>query len=1075
MASLRIEVFGGLAVRPEGGEPCALPAKKARALLAFLALPAGRPHSRERLTALLWGDTPDGLARQAFRQTLSRLRRALGEEAEALLVDGPETVALDAGKVWVDAGAFEVAVARAEPTELARAVELYRGDFLEGLDVGEPPFEEWHTVERERLRELALDALAKLLRHQMDAQASDAAVRTALRTLALDPLQEVVHRALMRLYLDQGRRAAALRQYQECIQLLEREMGAEPEELTRELYRKILRGAGDLQARPVPAGAARFPGYQPSVATRGRFVGRAPALDALEHALDRVLDSGGRVVVVSGEAGSGKTRLLDEFAGAAAARGIRIALGRCYETEQPLPFRPWLDALRGDGVSLSPDLRDAMSAQARASLVRLFPELGRPDERPATTADEHTVLFAALDELVQQLSEDAPLLIVLDDLQWADAMSARLLAYLGRRLGSAPVLVIGSMRSEEVPSPVLETALVELRATERMDEIALGALTRDESLELARALTTAGKDRVSIEAIADDLWTLSEGNPFVIVEIMRALNEGGDGRSPAIPRSVRQSVSARVARLSDAARRTVAAAAVVGRAASFGLLAHSAGLGETAVAAAVEELVRRRVLETVGDRLVIAHDRIRRVVYDDLVPAVRTSLHGAVARALELHHAGDLDEVTNELGHHFLVVGDAAKAIGYLERFADVAARRYALDAAIDARRQAMEAAEALAPAARDRSVLEVAFRQAFVFSLAGRHGDGLQLMQRHAPLLERVGDPALASDYSFRLAVATHYFGRYVDARQAAGAAIREAERAGDDQRLGRGLYALALVNLALGEASEALANATRAVSLLDTPATRHYLGLTYWLVTWSHTVLGHLEAALETGERFRALGASTGDRRLRAFAAYITALVHVAHGDSVAALQCAREAIDMAAEPVSASLACFALGVAHLEHGDFKRAIDAFNEVLTLRPAHLTRQRTLAYQADAHLGLDDLPSATLAAREALDGAIHDAAPFLGALAHRVLGRIAAVRGDHAGAADHLEQALDGFLSGEAEFEGALTRLELARVVADRGDPGAARTHLAEAVRAFAAAGAPRRVAQAQALARQLGIDPAS
>ena len=1073
MGPLCIEVFGGFAVRPKGAEALSLPAKKARALLAFLALPPGRRHSRERLTSLLWGETPDVLARQAFRQTLSRLRRALGEAADALLVDGSDSVALDARQVWVDAVEFEAAVCRPEPSELERAADLYRGDLLEGLDVGEPAFEEWFIVERERLRELALDGHAKLLRHQMDAEAVDAAVQTALRILAMDPLQEVVHRALMRLYLTQGRRAAALRQYQECLQQLEREIGAEPDELTRELYRTVLQGAEGRQRQPVPSSAARFAGYQSGGTARGVFVGRATALAALGHSLEGALDHGGRVVVVSGEAGSGKTRLLDEFAATAAARGVRIASGLCYETEQPLPFRPWLDALRGDGVMLSADVRHAMSGPARASLVRLFPELGRPDERPATTADEHAVLFAALSELVERLSQDAPLVIVMDDLHWVDAMSARLLAFLGRRLGSLPVLVVGGMRTEEVQSPVLETALAELRTAAQLDEVALSALTRDETLELARALNVSGKARVSIEAIADRLWALSEGNPFVIVETMRALHDGTGGRSPQIPHSVRQSVAARIARLSDAARRTVAAAAVVGRASSFALLAHSTGLGEMPVAAAVEELVRRQILRSLGDRLVISHDRIRRVVYDDLVPAMRVALHGAVARSLELHHADDLDEVSNELGHHFLVAGETGKAIGYLERFADVAARRYALDAAIEARHQAMEAAQTLARSARDRTVLEVAFRQAFVFSLAGRHADALQLMQRHAPLLERVGDPALASDYSFRLAVASQYFGRYVEGKRAAEAALREAERARDDQRLGRGLYALAMMNLGLGETSDALANTTRAAALLDTPASRHYLGLTYWLVTWSHTVLGNLEAALESGETFRTLGVSTGDRRLRTFAAYITALVHVTHGDSVTALAYAREATEMAATPIDASLARLALGMAHLEHGEFKPAIDVFNEVLALRPASITRLRALAHQAEAYVALNDLTASAQAAHDALDGATRDGTPFLVALAHRVLGRIARVRRDHAVAVDHLSRAIDSFLSGEAVFEAALTRLELAPVAAERGDPGAARTHLTEALRIFAHSRAPRRTAQAEQMARALGIDP--
>jgi tetratricopeptide (TPR) repeat protein len=302
----------------------------------------------------------------------------------------------------------------------------------------------------------------------------------------------------------------------------------------------------------------------------------------------------------------------------------------------------------------------------------------------------------------------------------------------------------------------------------------------------------------------------------------------------------------------------------------------------------------------------------------------------------------------------------------------------------------------------------------------------------------------------------------------------MREAERAHDDQRLGRGLLARAMMDLGLGDVSDALAHATRATSLLDTPATRHWFGLTYWLVTWSHTVLGRLDAALEASATFRAIGLSTGDRRLRTFAAYITALVHVAHGESGAALRYGREAMEMAADPIAAGLARLALGTAQLEHGDFKRAIDVFGEIPALRPASITRVRALAHQAEAYVGVEDLTAATRAAREALEGATRDAAPFLVGLAERVLGRIARLRGDHAGAAEHLSRALESFLAGEAVLEAALTRLDLARVAAERGEARVVRTLLSEAVRAFASAGASRRVAQAQDLARLLGIDPA-
>jgi predicted ATPase len=273
-------------------------------------------------------------------------------------------------------------------------------------------------------------------------------------------------------------------------------------------------------------------------------------------------------------------------------------------------------------------------------------------------------------ELVSQLGSSGPLLIVLEDLHWADAMSARLLAFLGRRLGNLPVLVAGTTRPEDlVDAPVLEQALAELRAGGTLDEVRLGPLSREEALALARSLRPGGRDRHGVDRIADDLWALSEGNPFVIVEAVRGLAERGpdeSGSRPLLSRSVRESITARLARLPELSRRAVAVAAVINRAFSFQLLHHAAGLEEAEAARAVEELVRRRVLDTVGDRLDFCHDRIRQVAYEEIIPAQRAPLHGGVARALAAGHAGELDEIADRLGHHYIRAGEVERALPHV-------------------------------------------------------------------------------------------------------------------------------------------------------------------------------------------------------------------------------------------------------------------------------------------------------------------------------------------------------------------------------------------------------------------------
>jgi len=1068
MPPVSLALLGGFAVHLDSGEPCVLPTRKAQALLAYLAMPVGRSHSREKLTGLLWGDAPEAQARQNLRQTLTRLRRALGD---AVVVAQQDTVALQSRMVNVDVAELEVALGDGAVTALERAATLYKGDFLDGFSVDEAPFEEWRVVQRERLHELALEGLVRLLREHMRAEQTELATRTALKILALDPLQESVHRTVMRLLSRQGRRAAALQQYQVCVGWLERELGVEPEEETRTLYRELLQGGTTSRDSGRQAGDRR--GHH---APSGLMVGRRDQMTTLQHALEQALDHGGRIVVVAGEAGIGKTRLIQEFTADAAARGLRILTAWCHETEQPLPFRPWIDALRGTGPALESMVRDGMSATSRASLARVFPELASVDEKPAaTTTDEHAVLFEALSELVRQTAKETPVVIVLEDLHWADAMSTRLLAFLARRLGALPVLIVGSLRTEDVAeTSVLERVLDELRTGSALHEIALSTLSRDDSVALAGALHAGGKRRTALEAIAEAVWTLSEGNPFVIVETMRALKEDA-GAPGAIPRGVRQFVSARLARLSEPARRVLSAAAVIGRACSFKLLAQSAGVSEMDGATAIEELVRRRVLEIVGDRLVICHDRIRQVAYDDLGPARRIALHGAVGHALETLRAGDLDEVANELGHHALKAGDVERALVYLERFAEIATRRYALEAAIDARRQALEAAKELPSSIRDRRQLEIGVRQGFVFSLAARHRDALDLLQAHVPLLQRVGDPALASDHYFRLAIATQFFGHHAEGRAAAQAAIQEAERARDDERLGKGFYVLSMMNVVLGEISRSIAHAERATMLLETEATRHWLALTYWVLTWAHTVRGTLDAAEESGERCASIARDMGDRRLQVFAAYITALIHVARGDAVRGLEYARRAKETAVDPVSASVGLLALGYAHLEGANARGAIDALEELLKGPAALVTRARALALLSEAYGAVGETAAGTDTARSALAEAQTHGAPIVAGLAERALGRIARASGDPGRGEEHFARALEHFLTGEAELEAALTRMDLARVLAARGAEKDAREHLAHAINSFTAARAPRRVAAAQELARALGIELAA
>ncbi len=329
-ARLKVTLLGGFHAQLEPGRALVLPTKKAQALLAYLALPPGQAHPREKLAALLWGDMADAQARGNLRHALSRIRKALPKTARSgMILDGP-SVALDPGVVDVDVARFERLVADGRPEALEQIAGLYRGDLLAGLTLAERPFEEWLTSERERLHELAIQALGRLLTHQQAAGAAEPAVQTGLRLLALDPLQEPVHRAVMRLYARLGRREAALRQYQLCVDALKRELSTQPEAETTQLYQEILRSratrpdraegsgpaSGDVAPAPIAdrlsARSTALPEAPPQTnlpAPTSELIGRATALAEVTELLGVH-----RLVTLIGAGGIGKTRLALEVA-----------------------------------------------------------------------------------------------------------------------------------------------------------------------------------------------------------------------------------------------------------------------------------------------------------------------------------------------------------------------------------------------------------------------------------------------------------------------------------------------------------------------------------------------------------------------------------------------------------------------------------------------------------------------------------------------------------------------------------------------------------------------------------------
>lgn len=694
-----IRLLGGFHVRVDGSDVPTAGSARAGSLLAYLVLHRAAPQPRRRLAALLWPDSPEAQALTNLRHLLHTLRRLL-PGADRFLEITPRTVRWrPCVEVAVDLETVDRLLAtgrddpRARRAALREAAALADGDLLDGCH------DDWLADERVRLRSRRLDTLDELA--ELCAAQGDAAdaIAWAERLLREDPLREDAHRLLMRLHAAGGDRAAAIRAFHRCAATLERELAVEPSAPTRHAYQELL-DAGGRRETPRTAGPP--------------LVGRAAERAGLVAAW-RAADAGAcGFVLVTGEAGIGKTRLVEEFAAWCARRGAVQAAARCYPAEGPLAYGPVVDWLRHP--ALLPTLRQLDRARL-TELARLLPELlddvaDLPSPRPLPEGEQRQRMFDAITAAV--LVPGRPVLLVVDDVPHADRETCQLLHYLLRARPAARLLVAATARSEDLdPTSAVHDLLTGLRARDRLTELALDRLGLPETAALAGRL--AGTRPVD----ARRLHRETEGNPLFIVEALRA----GGRVSPR----VQAVIETRLGRLGDAARAVLAVAATLGREFPYDVLAEAAGLDEDTLVAGLDELWRRRIVREhgLGDRTAsydFAHDRIREVAYRALGPARRRLLHGRVAAALERVHREAPGPVSAQIAAHHDRAGDAERAVDWYGRAAAAAQLLHAHARAVQLLGRALDLVGALPPSSgRDRTELDL--RVAMLGPLVPLHG----------------------------------------------------------------------------------------------------------------------------------------------------------------------------------------------------------------------------------------------------------------------------------------------------------------------------------------------------------------
>ena len=704
MAALRIELLGGFQLYTGNRAAAQLPSARQQQLIAFLILHARRgPVQRQRLAAAFWPESTDAQALTNLRRELHHLREGF-PALDALIDAGTRTLAWSGDDTAVDLTAFERAADRGvegDRAALQDAARLYKGDLLPEC------LADWIEEDRERLRQRARQVLTQLVALLERDGAFGEAIEHLQQLLRLDPVDEPAWCALMRCHARRGERATALHLYQQCAALLKKELGVQPSAATRVTYREIL----DLDA------AASVTPSTPRTAVYA-LVGRQPEWQSLLNAWRAASDGRPQLFLIRGEAGIGKTRLAEELVDWCALHGVTTVTARCYAGEGRLAYAPIASWLKSP--SLQPTLM-RLDAYWMTEVARLRPELlASRTEVPAPDSQlESWQRVRFFDAVAQAFRSAAPLLLLIDDLQWADGDTIEWLQYFLRSAGDARCLLVGTLRAEEEQdNPPFTRMVARLERDGRLTAITLGPLDQAATAELARAVAEQQLD----EADEARAFRETEGHPLFIIERGRMGQARHAGASEALPQ-VHSIITARLALLSDEARAAAEVASALGRDFRFDILAQASDLEEHALVRALDELWRRQIVRVQDEeRWDFSHDRIREVAYGRIGPAQRRLIHRRIAQGMELLYASRLDDVSASIAAHLDRGGLPARALPFLERAAAVAARVSAHEEAIRCLNQALSLIDAL-PSGREHDERELAVRSSLSVALNSARG----------------------------------------------------------------------------------------------------------------------------------------------------------------------------------------------------------------------------------------------------------------------------------------------------------------------------------------------------------------
>lgn len=828
---MRATFFETFRFYQENGSLLEIGSPTVRSIFAYLLLHRRQPSDRRRLAFLFWPNASESAARRNLRQYIHRIRSALGAAGELLNISGSTIQFNPQAPLWLDAEAFTSGLRpEASPQEIEAALALYTGDFMQDC------YDEWCQSESENLRSLYLHGLDRLTQQMQNSGQFEAALPYAAAWVKAEPLDENAHRRLIALRALKGERSQALTLYQTLSETLKAELGVSPMPETVELWHKIQNG--EMPSLPPPAAPSpRRPERAPAPAAestnRWPLIGREAELSLLESFYRQTGRGQSDFLLISGEAGIGKTRLAQEFL----ARHPEIALlqSACSELETLMPFA----ALR----------RAIETSRLRSNPPNLAQTLPRPEKTSDPASDEAPAAAwnNALESLCSALAGKT-LCLILDDLHWGDLSTWEWLAALARRPNRLPIWVIGLCRLEELPDEQRAILRI-LESGGQAQHLRLPRLPALQANELLRILLP---ERANDFSLLERLTQNTAGNPFFIIETVRALRESGMRLQPErLPPSIQRVIESRLERLPAASREALTALSALGRAFPLALMQEIClAPGEICVGFLEEWLARGLLEERGAEGYDFRHDQIRQAAYASLSQARRQLLHGRIARALE-QTIPPADPAT--LIYHFARSEQPLQALPFLIRAGEQALR---LRSYHEARQFGLQAISLLGqmPGPRQSSErIDINLQLAQAYAFSGDLQRAVEILDETSQMAHTLGDETRLGQIFRRSAQFFWLLGRPTLAADYARRTLRVAEELNDPELLFAALRMLGRVSIALAAFDDAIAYLMRYVNLHEN-AVSHlpgdlsivlgYLGVAYARV-------GALERAKSTAQR--------------------------------------------------------------------------------------------------------------------------------------------------------------------------------------------------------------------------------